>query len=166
LISAGDVDRTFNAAVIRELAAFFPANADLTQLAPNIRDAARQFIQAKGHLSAPQIRAEIKRLYSLTNRGLRDDLAARQLARAISYMNADVREWLIRCNPPGREIPSVKEVENTKTRPDAINKLRVILSYGGKLKQGRKRPSGKHSRSMDPLLRVVPTVKKKGREAP
>jgi hypothetical protein len=65
-----------------------------------------------------------------------------------------VWDWLARFNPKGRDIPTAAEIVSPATRMRAIRRLRLVLSYGGMIKDGRKRPTGKRSRSFEPLLRV------------
>jgi hypothetical protein len=159
LIVVRDVDRIFDDVVIKELAKVVrsPANANLSRFAQSIRNDARLFIEAKGCLNYPQLRREIERLYTLNNRAMRGDREAQQLARAVDALPADVRDWLARCNPRDhdRTIPKAAEIVSQATRAGAVQRLRLILSYGVDVeKKGRKRPTGKRSRSIEPLLRV------------
>jgi hypothetical protein len=157
LIALSDVDQRFSYLVVNELAKGLglATSADLTRFAQSVRNDARLFIQAKARPNNPQLRAVIKRLYVLNNRALRGDREAQQLARAVASMHSDVRHWLVRCNPDSREIPTAAEITDVQTRGNAVDRLRLVLGYGCNIKRdGRKRPSGKRSRSVEPLLRI------------
>jgi hypothetical protein len=167
LIALSDVDQIFNDLVIKELAetAGPLANAELCRFAKSIRNDVRLFLEAKGHLNKPQLRTEVERLHTLNKRALRGDREAQQLARAVHGMHADVREWLARCNPKGRDIPTPAEISLPATRASAVQRLRLILSYGVDMRQGRKRPSGRRSRpSARPLLRIPAIIECKSKE--
>ena len=80
-------------------------------------------------------------------------------------MPADVRQWLISCNTPAqwllscntphdRNIPTAAEILSPATRQSAVERFRLILSYGGGIVAGRKRSGGRRSRSFKPLLRL------------
>jgi hypothetical protein len=167
MIALGDVDQVFNDAAINELAGILKVQPD-SRLAQSIRNDVRLFIQTKGRLSIPKLRKEIARLYQLNSRAISSDQGARELACAVDAMPADVREWLARCNPEGRNIPTTEEITSPEpaTRAGAVQQLRLILSYGTDVeRKGRKRPTGKRSRSFKPpLLRLpVRTKSKEGR---
>ncbi len=167
MIALGDVDLVFNNAAIDELAGILKIHTD-SRFAQSIRNDVRLFIQTKGRLSIPKLRHEIARLYQLNSRALNSAQGAQELARALADMPADVREWLARCNPKDRSIPTTEEVTSPEraTRAGAVQRLRLILSYGTDLeRKGRKRPTGKRSRSFKPpLLRLpVRTKSKEGR---
>jgi hypothetical protein len=80
--------------------------------------------------------------------------SASPLRAAGACRKAQLREWLTHCNPVGRSIPTAAEIISQETRASATACLRLILSYGGGIKRGRKRPTGPRSRSFVPLLRV------------
>jgi hypothetical protein len=167
LIAVSDVDQVFSDAVINELANTLKLKTlegdGSRRFAQSIRHDARLFIEAKARLNYPQLRREIERLDTLNNRAMRGDREAQQLARAVDAMPAEVRDWLARCNPEGRNIPTIPEIASPATRASAVLRLRLILSYGGVETEGRKRPTGKRSWSFKPLLRVPEGIKHKSK---
>jgi hypothetical protein len=162
LIALDEIDQTIDDAAIMELAkiARSPANASLSRFAQNIRNDARLFIEAMGRLNIPKLREEIARLYGLTSRAASGGKATIQLARALEAMPTEVRDWLARSDHTSRNIPTAAEILSPATRTDAVDRLRLILSYGGVVEDGRKRPTGKRSRSFRSLLRVPASIKR------
>jgi hypothetical protein len=159
LIAVSDVDRIFNRSKIKKLADTLklPALGDDPQFAESVRNDIRLFVEAKGRLNNAGLREAISRLYRLTRRAEGDDLAAGSLARARDEMPSDVWDWLLAgCNPEAR-VPTGVEIVSTETRASAVQQLRHILSYGEFKKKRRKRPTGKHSQSFEPRLRVPET---------
>jgi hypothetical protein len=156
LIAISDVEGVFNDEIVKGLAQSLklPANANIARFGESIRIAARIFLEAKGRLNAPRFRAAIERLYQLNTRAEGgSDRAARALARVVGAMPADVRRWLA-CQIPGRKIPTAEEILSPAMRQSAVERFRLILSYGGSVVAGRKRSGGRRSRSFKPLLRV------------
>jgi hypothetical protein len=168
LIALDQVGRVFNRSTIKELArlAKLQADADLIHFGESVRIAVDLFIRSKTRLSGPQIRTEIERLYrrnTLAERG--GDRAAHQLADALDTMSDDVRTWLTSRNAPhNRAIPTAAEIRSLATRDAAVERLRLVLSYGGRVVAGRHRPTGRRSRTFEPLLRA-PAIMKRGRPA-
>jgi hypothetical protein len=166
LVALSDVEYIFDDEQLTELAriAKLPADADVPRFAENIRIAARIFLEKKALLNPPRLREAIKRLYQLNIRAERGgDRAARALAHFVDAMPASLRQWLISINARrGRNIPTAAEILSPATRQSAVERLRLILSYGGRVVVGRKRPGGRRSRSFMPLLRV-PEESKRGR---
>ena len=162
LIAVSDVKQVFSGLVVKELArtAKLPAGSDIPRFAQSVRIAARIFLEAKVQLSAPQLCAAVARLHQLNSRAERGNVrAALALARAVDTLPADVRRWLTSCNKShNRKIPTAAEIRSLATRQKAIERLRLILSYGSTWVAGRKRSSGRRSRSAKPLLRVPETL--------
>jgi hypothetical protein len=163
LIAVSDVKQVFCNSVVRELARTLklPASANIVHFGQSVRTAARIFLEAKSQLTAPQLRAAVARLYQLISRAERgDNRAALTLARAVGTLPADLRRWLTSCNRPhNRDIPRATEIRSPATRQKAVERLRPIVSYGSTVVEGRKRPGGRRSRSVKPLLRVPETVR-------
>jgi hypothetical protein len=163
LIAISDVEGVFNDEIVKELArtAKLPADIDIARWAQSIRIAARSFLEEKAKLNFPQQHAAIGRLYQLNTRAEDgDDRTARALARAVDAMPADVRQWLLSCNTPhDRNIPTATEILSPATRPSAVERFRLILSYGGSIVAGRTRSGGRRSRSFKPLLRLPEQIK-------
>jgi hypothetical protein len=164
LIALSDVEHVFDDDAVTELAriAKLPADADVARFTESIRIAARIFLEKKALLNAPHLREAIKRLYQLNTRaGRGGDRAARALAHAADAMPASVRQWLISINARhGRNIPTASEILSPATRQSAIERFRLILSYGGGVVVGRKRRRGRRSRSFMPLLRVPEQIRR------
>jgi DNA invertase Pin-like site-specific DNA recombinase len=154
LIAVSDIDRIFSDSRIKKLAEALKLEAYDPRFAQSIRQDVRLFIEAKGRLNNPKLREAISRLHRLTARAEGNDQAARRLANAIAAMPSDVWDWLARCNPEARDIPTAAQILSTETRASAIQQLRHILSYGAFITTGRNRPAGKHSLSFEPLLWV------------
>jgi hypothetical protein len=150
LIAISDVEGVFNDEIVKELArtAKLPADVDIARWAQSIRIAARSFLEEKAKLNLPQLRTAIERLYQLNTRAEKgNDRTARALARAVDAMPADVRQWLLSCNTPhDRNIPTATEILSPATRQSAVERFRLILSYGGSIVAGRKRSGGRRSR--------------------
>src|SRR5262245_55141160 len=104
----------------------------------------------------PRFRAAIEPLYQFNTRAEGgSDRAARALTRAVDAMPTEVRKWLLSCNTPhDRNIPTATEILSPATRQGAVERFRLILSYGGSIVAGRKRSGGRRSRSFKPLLRL------------
>jgi integrase len=160
LISLSDVEEVFNDQVVKNLARplKLPSDVDITRFCESIRIGARIFLEAKAKLNDPQLRAAIARLYQLNTHAERGgDREARALARAVAAMPADVSQWLISRNPDARTLPTAAEILAPATRQDAVDRFRLILSYGGGW-VGRKRPGGRRSWSFKPWLRAPETI--------
>jgi hypothetical protein len=102
-----------------------------------------------------RLRTAIERLYQLNTPEDGNDRKARALARGVDAMPAEVLQWLLSCNTPhDRSIPTAAEILSPATRQSAVERFRLILSYGGGIVAGRKRSGGRRSRSFKPLLRL------------
>ena len=158
LIAISDVEGVFNDEIVKELSQTLklPADADIARLAHSSRISARIFLEKMNKLSFPQLRTAIERLYRLNTRAEDgNDRTAQALAHAVDAMPADVRQWLLSCQRPhDRNIPTATEILSPPTRQSAVERFRLILSYGGGIVAGRKRSGGRRSRSFKPLLRL------------
>ena len=111
----------------------------------------------------PRFRAAIEPLYQFNTRAEGgSDRAARALTRAVDAMPTEVRKWLLSCNTPhDRNIPTATEILSPATRQSAVERFRLILSWGGRVVPGRKRPGGRRSRSfIKPLLRLPERIER------
>jgi hypothetical protein len=165
LIAISDVEGVFNDEIVKELVQTekLPADPDIARFARMIRISARIFLKEKNKLSFPQLRAAMERLYQLNTRAEDgNDRTAQALAHAVDAMPADVRQWLISCNTPHhRNIPTATEILSPPTRESAVERFRLILSWGGTVVAGRKRPGGRRSRSfIKPLLRLPERIER------
>ncbi len=158
LIALSDVEHVFNSEVVEGLArtAKLPEGADIVRFAESIKVAVRIYLEARLRLSAPQLRAGIEELYKLNTRAKRGgERAARDLARAVGTMPAGMRNWLAHFDTlQTPHIPNAAEIISPATRQRALQRLSVVLSHGAVVVIGRKRPGGKRSRSVKPLLNV------------
>jgi hypothetical protein len=160
IISLDEVDSVFNGGIIVELAsALKPTkDADISRFAKDVRTGVRRFIHARTRGSPNEICKSIEHLYRLNARAERgSDQAAHELADAIANMSPEVQEWLLHCTPLARNMPAPGLFKSTASRQQAVEQLRIILSYGGKAVRDRKRPTGKRSQSFKPLL-YLPTT--------
>ena len=87
----------------------------------------------------------------------------RKLIRGINGTNSEVWDWLNLGRLERYEVPTGEEFMSPQRRQSAIEGLRRFLSMGGSIVEGRKRPTGKRSRSFRPLLRI-PATTKRGRQ--
>jgi hypothetical protein len=138
-----------------------PAN-DVARFAQSIRISARIFLEEKNKLNFPQLRTAIGRLYRLNTRAEDgNDRTAQALARAIDAMHPDVRQWLLSCQGPhDRNIPTAMEILSPPTRQSAVDRFRLVLSWGGSVVEGRKRSGGRRSLSFKPLLRLPERIER------
>jgi hypothetical protein len=165
LIAISDVEGVFNDEIVKELARTLklPDDADIARFAQSIRIPASNFLKEKDKLSFPQLRTAIERLYRLNTRAEDgNDRTAQALAHAVDAMSADVRKWLLSCQRPhDRNIPTATEILSPPTRQSAVDRFRLILSWGGRVVAGRKRPGGRRSRSfIKPLLRLPERIER------
>jgi hypothetical protein len=165
LIALSDVEHVFDSEVVRGLAitAKLPTNADMVRFAASVQVDVRTYLEAQVRLSAPRLRAAIKRLYRLSTRAKRgSDRAVRALAHAVDAMPTDLRSWLAHfCTPPTSPIPTGAEILSPTTRQRTMQRLSVVLSHGGAVVIGRKRSGGKRSQSFKPLLNVPTGIERK-----
>jgi hypothetical protein len=160
LITLEDVDWVFSDKIVEELAGIIKvAERERLCFAQSVRVDARLFIEAKRRPNAPQLYAAIKRLYDLnTSAECGDSRVAQELARAVGEAPQEVWDWLGQFTP-AIAIPTPAEIVSPTTRHDAIEQLRLVLTYGDSIVDGRKRreskrPSGR-SITFKPLLQAA-----------
>jgi hypothetical protein len=110
----------------------------------------------------PRFRAAIEPLYQFNTRAEGgSDRAAQALTRAVDALPTEVRQWLLSCNTPhDPNIPTATEILSPPSRQRAVERFRLILSYGGRVVAGRKRLGGRRSRSFKPLLRLPERIER------
>lgn len=147
------IDQIFDDDVIWNLVKIAKAPSNSFDLfGRDIRDAARIFVEAKQKWSSSQINDQIGQLYKLTVRAEDgSDETAQELAEALNDTPAEVFDSIIM--PDGWETPTASEIRSRETRGNAINRLRAMLSSGGSVEPGRKRPGGRRSKTYKPTLR-------------
>jgi hypothetical protein len=158
LIAEKEVDFVFNAGVIAEVAKDIKAPPDaVTRFGDNVRAAVRAYFAERARTNWKAIRKQIgdlDRLVDSADRG--GEPAAVGLADCIGSVNQATRDWLERCARRPLSFPLSDEIRDRRTRKQAISRLRSILSYGREQVKGRRRPSGKRSRTTFQSLRRVP----------
>jgi hypothetical protein len=157
LIAETDIDCVFNAGVIAELAKCIKTPPDaVTRFAENVRSAVRAYFAERARTNWKAIGKQIGDLHRLVDRADRGSEPA--TARLVGSIDQATRNWLERCARRPLSFPSSNEILDRRTRKQAIKQLRSMLSYGYEPVKGRKRPSGKRSRSIQPLLRIPQKV--------
>jgi hypothetical protein len=156
--ACGKVDRAFTNEIIEELADIISVpKHQLAEFAKNVRTSARVFVQSRARLSHPALRDKLEQLYQLCSRAKHGgDRAAGALCRAVDAAPPEVWEWLDKFSSDSMPMP--EEILDRATREKAVQQLHLVLSYGGKMVDGRKRKTTKRksgrSRSFEPLIRV------------
>jgi hypothetical protein len=160
LIAEKEIDFVFNEGAIAEMAEDIKAPPDaVARFGENVRAAVRAYFAERARTDWKAIGNQIRDLYRLTNRADRgSEPAAARLANRIGSVDQSTRNWLERCAHGPLPFPSSDQIKDRQTRRQAIRRLRSILSYGQERVKGRKRPSGKRSRSIKPLLRIPQKV--------
>jgi hypothetical protein len=157
LIAETDIDCVFNASVIAELAKYIKTPPDaVTRFGDNVRSAVRAYFAERARTNWKAIGKQIGDLHHLVDRADRgSEPAAARLADCTASIDQATRNWLERCARRPLSFPSSDKILDRRTRKQAIKQLRSILSYGQEQVKGRKRPSGRRSRtSFRSLLRV------------
>jgi hypothetical protein len=160
LIAETEIDCVFNADVIAEWAKDIKTPPDaVARFEDNVRAAVRAYFAERSRTNWKAIAKQISELYRLTDRAERGgEPSAARLADCIGSIDQATRNWLERCALRQLSFPSSGEIMDHRTHKQAIRRLRNILSYGQERVRGRKRPSGKRSRSIQPLLRIPQKV--------
>jgi hypothetical protein len=158
LIEENDIDYVFNAGVIAELAKDIKAPPDaVTRFGDNVRSVVRAYFAERARTNWKAIGKHIGDLHRVVDRADRgSEPAAARLADCIGSIDQATRNWLERCARRPLSFPSSDEILDRRTRKQAIKQLRSILSYGQEQVEGRKRPSGRRSRTTFQSLMRVP----------
>jgi hypothetical protein len=126
---------------------------DRQRLADSIRTAVRCYLAESARTDWSAITKHIGKLYRLLEKADGGDAKAiAMLAKQVDAADAATRAWLERC--VGLTFPSAGQIENKKTRCDAMRRLRRMLCDGWDWVEGRKRSGGRRSRSRQLWLRV------------
>jgi hypothetical protein len=156
LIAEKEIDFVFNDGVIAGMAKDIKARPDaVARFRDNVRSAVRAYFAERARTNWKAIGKQIgdlERLVDSANRG--SEPAAARLADCIGSVDQATRNWLERWAYDPLPFPSSDEIRDRQTRKQAIRRWQNILSYGREIVKGRKRPSGKRSYSIKPLLRV------------
>jgi len=147
-ISAADIPRIFDDACVDELAAGrLPAAADRKCFAEGVREAARIYAQEARAPTVNELRAEIATLHAAAERKRYG-----QVADLLEKLSSKASELLSkRAARLSLELPAPKSLHDT-AQQQACEVVLKICQYGGKYDEGRRRRSGKRSRTWHPLL--------------
>jgi hypothetical protein len=184
-ITEAEVPHAFDATTIHRLAKCvrLPSGCDLEQFGESVRTAVRIFARDAAIPSSNEQHREIAQLYRLANRqhyerlaqavenispAVRSSLSERQ-AR-IADQVAEQRKWrgtrYYAGDVPNWRIPKPAELRDPATRAQAANGLEALIAWGGHWADGRKRPSGRRSRTWTPELHApAPSRAEPRREA-
>jgi hypothetical protein len=179
LIAENEIDFVFSAAVTAKMAADINAPPDaVARFRDNVRTGVRAYLAERARTNWKAIEKQIGELNRLVDKAYRcvvgpiprgfilgeikpvkgdvggSEVAAERLADRVGSIDQATRSWLERCAYGPLPFPSSDDIRDRGTRKQAIKQWRNILSYGQEQVKGRKRPSGKRSRTIRPLLRV------------
>jgi hypothetical protein len=179
LIAENEIDFVFDEGVTAKMAEDIEAPADaVVRFGDNVRAAVRAYFAERARTNWKAIEKQIGDLNRLVDEAYRSvagpiprrfilgeikpvkgdvrgsEVAAERLADRVGSIDQATRSWLERCAHGPLPFPSSDEIRDRRTRKQAIKQWRNILSYGQEQVTGRKRPSGKRSRTIRPLLRV------------
>ncbi len=148
VISENDVDRVFDAKCIRGLAeqSKLSKDADIEKLGNEIRENARIYVKAASEPSANELHDEIKALHDASDKNhfertgfLIDNLSERaRSALIVRWEQAN----------PGVEFPRGIDLNSIDHRAAVCAKIARLCRIGGKVTDGRMRPSGKRSKTL------------------
>jgi hypothetical protein len=132
---------------------------DRQRFADSIRTAVRCYLAESARTNWPAIAEHIRKLYRLLVKAEGGNAkAVAQFAKQVEATDAATRTWLERCFYRELTFPSEGEIANKETRFDAMRRLESMLCYGWDWVEGRKRPSGRRSRSRQLWLRVPQNI--------
>ena len=154
-ITLRDVPQVFDAARIQHLATVvkLPPGCDLDRFGESVRVAVHIYARAAATPTNNGQRREIEELHRHSAQK-----AYERLAQAIEAMTHPVRSEL-RCRQsrvadrmPEWRIPDPAELRDPATRKQAAQGFEALTCYGGYWAEGRKRPTGRRSRTFRPEL--------------
>jgi hypothetical protein len=149
-IAAADIPRVFDDARIDELAAIgrLPAGANRKRFAESIREAARIYAKDARMPTDNELNAEIDALYRAAERKRYG-----QVADLLEKLSPKARELLSkRATRLSLELPATEDLCKAARQERACEIVLSLCQYGGSYGTGRRRPSGKRSRTWRPLV--------------
>jgi hypothetical protein len=149
-ITAADVLRIFDDTCIDRLAdiARFPADADRERFAEGVRQAARIYARDARIPTDNELNTEIAALYRATKRKRCGEVAA-----LLEKLSPKARELLSkRATRLSLELPASEDLCKAARQERACEIVLSLCQYGGSYGTGRRRPSGKRSRTWRPLI--------------
>jgi hypothetical protein len=151
-IVVADIRRIFDDACIDRLAAIggLPVGADRKRFAEGVREAALIYARDARVPTDNELNAEIAALYRAAERKRCGEAAA-----LVETLSPQARELLNKrgARPSLRlELPTREELCNVARQERACEIILRLCQYGGSYGAGRRRPSGKRSRTWQPLV--------------
>jgi len=147
-IAAADISCIFDDARIDTLAAILPAGADRKRFAESVREAARIYAQEARAPTYSQLHAEIAALYRAAERKRYGQVAA--LLEKLSPKASELLNK--RATRLSLELPTSNDLQDATRQQTASEAVLRLCQHGGQYIEGRRRPSGKRSRTWRPLL--------------
>jgi hypothetical protein len=149
VISENEVDRVFDAECIRELAELskLSKDADIEKFGNEIRESARIYVRVANEPSANQLHDEIKALHDAADKNHfeRSGFLINNLSDRARF--ALIGRWE-QANP-GVEFPQGIDLDNIDCREAVCAKIASLCRTGAKIVEGRARPSGKRSKTLE-----------------
>ncbi len=152
LIAPEDVPQRFDDCCIDKLAtlAKLPKDADLLTFRTEVQRAATIYLRDAGESSGNDRRKEVAALYRAASRRNYAALKAciEQLSEQTRH-DLNSRGSLFR---PRAMLPDPQSIDDPERRDAACRTALDLSQHGGRWVEGRKRPSGRRSRTWEPLL--------------
>lgn len=155
-IDEAAIARVFDDTCIGRLASTLklPANADLKLFAEGVREAARRYAHDARVPTDNELHTQIYKLYRAAE--------SKQYARAAVLLEAlslKARDLLNkRGSRLGLEVPTPQSLRDT-AQQKACGTILKLCQYGGKYVEGRRRPTGKRSRTWRALLHAPQRIR-------
>jgi hypothetical protein len=149
-IAAAAIPHIFDDACIDRLAAIggLPRGADRKIFAEGVREAARIYARDARIPTDNELHAEIAALYREAERK-----RCGQAAALLEKLSPKARELLRkRATRLNLELPASEDLRAATQQGNTCEVILRLCQYGGRYIEGRRRPSGKRSRTWRPLL--------------
>lgn len=145
-IAAADIRRIFDDACIDSLADIgqLPAGADRKCFAESVREAARIYARDACLPTDNELHAEIAALYRAAERKRFGEVAT-----LLEQLSPRGRKLL---NKREVQLPASEDLRDATRQGKACEIISRLCQYGGEYGEGRRRPSGKRSRTWQPRL--------------
>jgi hypothetical protein len=158
-IAKEDVPRIFGDICIDTLAGIgrLPWHANRKRFTEGVREAARIYARDARIPTRNELSAEIAALYRAAGRKRYGEVATllEQLSRRASKS----------INRRGVKLPASEDLRDATEQQKACEAVLSLCQYGGRYSEGRRRPSGKLSRTWSPLLVETVVVASKPRKS-
>lgn len=149
ILGTQDVDVVFDDSCIERLAkiAKLPAEADLKAFGGAVREAARIYIRDVHLPTANELHAEIASLYKAA-----DGREFEEAARLQQHLSPSARDLLTDRGAVNLELPEADALLDIGRREAACEAIAALCRVGVVDVEGRRRPSGRRSRTRETLL--------------